>query len=243
MQDNTFSSLGLQSEIMQAIEQMGYKEMTEIQRKALPVLLQGGEVVAKAPTGTGKTCAFGIPIDHLPQQLQPRKATESSFLCSTALVRDAMEQVVYNLMMLKTRVLHRVDVPLQQWEVDMMLDNQHNFEKDVTDYAKMPDTVRHVVDQELTLVDSSVKLPHNAAAKALREQIDGFFRFTFEEVALRWESEGVTRKEKEAPRTTLFKAVDYQRGHIDDVQAKNAALSKEVDRSFTGTVSASGAVR
>ncbi len=62
MQDNTFSSLGLQSEIMQAIEQMGYKEMTEIQRKALPVLLQGGEVVAKAPTGTGKTCAFGIPI-------------------------------------------------------------------------------------------------------------------------------------------------------------------------------------
>ena len=167
--------------------------------------------------------------DHLPQQLQPRKATESSFLCSTALVRDAMEQVVYNLMMLKTRVLHRVDVPLQQWEVDMMLDNQHNYEKDVTDYAKMPDTVRHVVDQELTLVDSSVKLPHNAAAKALREQIDGFFRFTFEEVALRWESEGVTRKEKEAPRTTLFKAVDYQRGHIDDLQAKNAALSKQVD--------------
>ncbi|HWP80023.1 MAG TPA: DEAD/DEAH box helicase [Candidatus Acidoferrum sp.] len=77
VQDNTFSSLGLQSEIMQAIEQMGYKEMTEIQRKALPVLLVGGEVVAKAPTGTGKTCAFGIPIV---QETDPEGKTVTSLV-------------------------------------------------------------------------------------------------------------------------------------------------------------------
>ena len=62
MTDNTFKSLPLQPEILKAIEHMGFTEMTEIQAKALPVLLNGGEVVAKAPTGTGKTCAFGIPI-------------------------------------------------------------------------------------------------------------------------------------------------------------------------------------
>ncbi len=60
--DNTFISLNLSAEVQSAIDDMGYVEMTEIQQKALPILLSGGEVVAKAPTGTGKTCAFGVPL-------------------------------------------------------------------------------------------------------------------------------------------------------------------------------------
>ena len=36
--------------------------MTEIQEKTIPVMLAGRDVIAKAPTGTGKTCAFGIPL-------------------------------------------------------------------------------------------------------------------------------------------------------------------------------------
>ncbi|MGI5966793.1 MULTISPECIES: DEAD/DEAH box helicase [Anaerotruncus] len=49
-------------EILQAVERMGFTEMTEIQEKAIPVMLEGHEIIAKAPTGTGKTCAFGIPL-------------------------------------------------------------------------------------------------------------------------------------------------------------------------------------
>ena len=41
---------------------MGYTEMTEIQQKAIPLMLAGHDMIAKAPTGTGKTVAFGIPI-------------------------------------------------------------------------------------------------------------------------------------------------------------------------------------
>ncbi|MEE1392770.1 MAG: DEAD/DEAH box helicase [Negativibacillus sp.] len=41
---------------------MGFQEMTEIQSKAIPPMLEGRDVIAKAPTGTGKTCAFGIPL-------------------------------------------------------------------------------------------------------------------------------------------------------------------------------------
>ncbi len=40
---------------------MGFEETTPIQGKAIPIILQGNDIIAQAPTGTGKTCAFGIP--------------------------------------------------------------------------------------------------------------------------------------------------------------------------------------
>ena len=49
-------------EILQATQGMGFTEMTEIQEKAIPLMLDGHDMIAKAPTGTGKTVAFGIPI-------------------------------------------------------------------------------------------------------------------------------------------------------------------------------------
>lgn len=62
MEQNRFSSLPIQEPILQAIQEMGFQEMTEIQSKAIPPILEGRDVIAKAPTGTGKTCAFGIPL-------------------------------------------------------------------------------------------------------------------------------------------------------------------------------------
>ena len=49
-------------EIIRATQAMGFTEMTEIQEKAIPLMLAGHDMIAKAPTGTGKTVAFGIPI-------------------------------------------------------------------------------------------------------------------------------------------------------------------------------------
>ena len=49
-------------EIIRATQAMRYTEMTEIQQKAIPLMLAGHDMIAKAPTGTGKTVAFGIPI-------------------------------------------------------------------------------------------------------------------------------------------------------------------------------------
>lgn len=57
-----YSDFSLSPEILNAINDMGFDEMTEIQEKAIPLLLEGKELIAKAPTGTGKTCAFGIPL-------------------------------------------------------------------------------------------------------------------------------------------------------------------------------------
>jgi ATP-dependent RNA helicase DeaD len=57
-----YSEMNLSPEILKAVEAMGFAEPTEVQEKAIPPMLEGHDLVAKAPTGTGKTCAFGIPL-------------------------------------------------------------------------------------------------------------------------------------------------------------------------------------
>ena len=65
-QMQTFQDLGLSDEILQALEKRGYGYPTKIQAEAIPPLLAWKDVIAKAPTGTGKTFAFGIPlIEHI----------------------------------------------------------------------------------------------------------------------------------------------------------------------------------
>lgn len=57
-----YSELNVPEEIHKAVERMGFTELTEVQEKAIPPMLAGRDIIAKAPTGTGKTCAFGIPL-------------------------------------------------------------------------------------------------------------------------------------------------------------------------------------
>jgi ATP-dependent RNA helicase DeaD len=61
MQKKLFSDLGLAPDILKAIERMGFEEASPIQSAAIPVLLEGADVVGQSQTGSGKTAAFGIP--------------------------------------------------------------------------------------------------------------------------------------------------------------------------------------
>jgi len=62
----TFEALGLSEKMLKALEKKGYGYPTTIQQEAIPHFLQWKDVIAKAPTGTGKTFAFGIPmIEHV----------------------------------------------------------------------------------------------------------------------------------------------------------------------------------
>ena len=62
----TFESLGLSDAMLKALDKKGYGWPTTIQAEAIPCFLQWKDVIAKAPTGTGKTFAFGIPmIEHI----------------------------------------------------------------------------------------------------------------------------------------------------------------------------------
>ncbi len=62
----TFRDLGLSDAMLKALEKKGYGYPTTIQAQAIPEFMQWKDVIAKAPTGTGKTFAFGIPmIEHV----------------------------------------------------------------------------------------------------------------------------------------------------------------------------------
>ena len=60
-----FQAFELRDEANRALEEMGYEQPTEIQRKTIPLLLEGYDVIGQAQTGTGKTAAFGVPIAEL----------------------------------------------------------------------------------------------------------------------------------------------------------------------------------
>lgn len=66
MNELTFRDLGLSEELLNALDQKGYGYPTRVQAEAIPPLMEWKDVLAKAPTGTGKTFAFGIPmISHI----------------------------------------------------------------------------------------------------------------------------------------------------------------------------------
>ena len=87
-----YSELQCSEAIHKAVERMGFAEMTEVQEKTIPVMLAGRDVIAKAPTGTGKTCAFGIPVaEHIDPAL---KAPQAVILAPT---RELAQQIAEEL--------------------------------------------------------------------------------------------------------------------------------------------------
>ena len=58
----SFGEMDLSKEILKAVEEMGFTEPSTVQAKTIPLMMSGADINAIAPTGTGKTCAFGIPM-------------------------------------------------------------------------------------------------------------------------------------------------------------------------------------
>ncbi|MFC3804147.1 DEAD/DEAH box helicase [Cohnella sp. GCM10012308] len=70
-----FTDFGLESDVLQAISQLGYEDATPIQSQAIPVALSGRDMIGQAQTGTGKTAAFGIPLVSKIQASEERIVT------------------------------------------------------------------------------------------------------------------------------------------------------------------------
>lgn len=77
-----FNELNLSRELLDAVEELGFTEMTEIQQKSIPPLLEGRDVIGRSNTGTGKTAAFGIPAVESITEDEFRKAAVL-ILCPT----------------------------------------------------------------------------------------------------------------------------------------------------------------
>lgn len=76
----TFSDFGLSKELEQAVNNMGFEEPTPIQAQAIPIAINGKDMIGQAQTGTGKTTAFGIP---LLEKLSVEEGVQGLVLCPT----------------------------------------------------------------------------------------------------------------------------------------------------------------
>jgi ATP-independent RNA helicase DbpA len=91
----TFASLEVPPTLLQGVDALGFTTMTPIQAQALPAILEGRDVIAQAPTGSGKTAAFGLGLLH---RLDPaRGQTQALVLCPTRELADQVGKQVRRL--------------------------------------------------------------------------------------------------------------------------------------------------
>ncbi len=81
METVRFEDLGLRPQILRAVTEMGFEAASPIQARAIPLLMEGKDVIGQAQTGTGKTAAFGIP---LLEKINPKnRKLQALVLCPT----------------------------------------------------------------------------------------------------------------------------------------------------------------
>lgn len=106
-----FTELGLNAQILKNLETLGYSTPTPIQAQALPLLLEGGDLLGIAQTGTGKTASFALPIiEHLIKDRKPKLPGKPRVLI-LAPTRELASQIKENIqaysvdLLLKTAVI------------------------------------------------------------------------------------------------------------------------------------------
>src|SRR5258707_12173081 len=107
MTTKLFSELGLSPELLKAIDNLGFEQPAPIQAEAIPVLMQGKDVVGQSQTGSGKTAAFAVPaiekvaVDH--------RVTQVLILCPTRELAIQVSEEVHKLALFK-RGLHALPI-------------------------------------------------------------------------------------------------------------------------------------
>ena len=81
MEKLRFEEMNLSDDIKRAVEAMGFEEASPIQSQAIPILMEGKDIIGQAQTGTGKTAAFGIPILEMINQKD--NSVQALILCPT----------------------------------------------------------------------------------------------------------------------------------------------------------------
>ncbi|NVJ56924.1 MAG: ATP-dependent RNA helicase DbpA [Vibrionaceae bacterium] len=101
---NSFKTLGLRAELLETLDSLGYTEMTAIQQQALPIVLEGKDVIGQGKTGSGKTAAFSLGL--LSNLNVQRFRVQTLVLCPT---RELADQVATEIRTL-ARGIHNIKV-------------------------------------------------------------------------------------------------------------------------------------
>lgn len=104
----SFQELALQPELANALVNGGYKVPTPIQTQAIPLALEGHDILGLAQTGTGKTLAFGVPIIETVLQARGKPAPKTTKALILAPTRELVNQIAQTLKTLTERTKIRV---------------------------------------------------------------------------------------------------------------------------------------
>jgi len=107
MTTRLFSELGLSSEVLKAIDKLGFEQAAPIQAEAIPVLMQGKDVVGQSQTGSGKTVAFAAPA--IEKVVVEERTTQVLILCPTRELAVQVSEEVHKLALFK-RGLHALPI-------------------------------------------------------------------------------------------------------------------------------------
>src|SRR5437016_3461754 len=94
-----FSELGLSPELLKAIDKLGFEQTAPIQAEAIPVLMQGKDVVGQSQTGSGKTAAFAVPAIEKTDPL--KRVVQVLILCPTRELAVQVSEEVHKLAIFK----------------------------------------------------------------------------------------------------------------------------------------------
>jgi ATP-dependent RNA helicase DeaD len=107
MTSKLFSELGLSSDLLKAIDKLGFEQASPIQAAAIPLLMQGRDIVGQSQTGSGKTAAFGIPmVEKVDAAL---RAAQALILCPTRELAAQVAEEIHKLAFFK-RGIHALPI-------------------------------------------------------------------------------------------------------------------------------------
>jgi len=179
-----YSELQCSEAIHKAVERMGFAEMTEIQEKTIPVMLAGRDVIAKAPTGTGKTCAFGIPVaEHIdpekkyPQAVIMAPTRELAQQIAEELTELTIDEILHKYRSAQDKFLTESFGTIAAYGPNAAMMHYHATEED---HAKLEKKGFLLVDSGATYMDGTTDITRTYPLGELTEDERLFYTWTLQ---------------------------------------------------------------
>jgi len=147
-----FEDFGLSNAILKSISAIGYEEPTPIQRDAIPVVLEGHDIMGLAQTGTGKTAAFGLPLVHHLLKDDRRPQPKSIAALIVAPTRELVNQIAENLREYTRRTPLRVNLVVGGASIHLQ---KRKLEKGTDILVATPGRLMDLVERKAVFLDTA----------------------------------------------------------------------------------------
>ncbi|WP_425408866.1 DEAD/DEAH box helicase [Hyphococcus sp.] len=159
-----FEALGLSTPVLKSIAALGFDQPTPIQQKAIPIVLEGKDVMGLAQTGTGKTAAFGLPlVNHLlATRGKPAPKTARSLILAPT--RELVNQIAENLKLFTKGTPLRVECVVGGAPINRQI---RNLGRGTDILVATPGRLLDIVDRKAVFLDTATFLVLDEADQML----------------------------------------------------------------------------